>query len=177
MPRRLLRKAERLHFSLGWALLGVLLAGVVLLWLVFRLRTRSSVCARIATSVKGLWDGFASFAKLRHKGLFLAYTVGIWLLYLLMSYCILQAIPALSGLTLADALFISAVSNIASVIPVPGGIGAYHYLVSLCLSSLYGVTWDTGILFATLSHEGHALLILLLGIASYLRLTLRGKAA
>ena len=57
-------------------------------------------------------------------------------MYLLMCYSILKAVPALSGLGLEDALFFTAVGNIASVIPVPGGIGAYHYLVALSVSTL-----------------------------------------
>ena len=68
---------------------------------------------------------------------------------------------------LADALFLSALGNVASVIPVPGGIGAYHYLIMLCLSSLYGFSNESGLLFAMLNHESHAILVLVLGIWSY----------
>ena len=93
-------------------------------------------------------------------------------MYVLMSWAGLKALPMLDSLTIADALFISAVGNIASVIPVPGGIGAYHYLIALTLQSLYGATWDTGILYATLCHETHAILIIVLGISSYIRITL-----
>lgn len=109
------------------------------------------------------------------KWLFAFWTVCIWLMYILMSYLVLLAVPDLAGLGFADALFISAIGNIASVIPVPGGIGAYHYLVALTLSSLYGAGWGTGILYATLSHELHAVLIIILGIASYFSQTLRKK--
>ena len=90
-------------------------------------------------------------------------------------YFMFLAVPPLSHLGLMDALVISGVGNIASVIPVPGGIGAYHYLVSLCLESLYGVQWETGILYATLNHELHAILIIVYGCLSYLHLTLKRK--
>jgi hypothetical protein len=97
-------------------------------------------------------------------------------MYVLMCWAGFKALPMLDSLTFVDALFISAVGNIASVIPVPGGIGAYHYLVALTLQSIYAATWDTGILYATLCHETHAILIIVLGILSYFRLTLRKKA-
>lgn len=157
-------------------------AAVVLLlafgfWAVFHWSGSNKACGRIAGWLRGLGAGFASLGKMEHKGLFVLYTVGIWSSYVAMSWAGLMALPALDGLTFADALFISAVGNIASVIPVPGGIGAYHYLVALTLQSLYGATWDTGILYATLCHESHAILIILLGVISYLSITLRRRGS
>ena len=165
----------RLNFSLWWLVgLGVLLLAAAV-WATFRFRSRNRFCGKIADAVASVGRGFVSFGKLPRKGLFLFYTAGIWVMYLLMCYSILKAVPALSGLGLEDALFFTAVGNIASVIPVPGGIGAYHYLVALSVSTLYGGTWETGLLFATLQHELHAALVLLLGVVSYASLTLRSR--
>ena len=165
----------RLNFSLWWLVgLGVLLLAVAV-WATFRFRSRNRFCGKIADAVASVGRGFVSFGKLPRKGLFLLYTAGIWVMYLLMCYSILKAVPALSGLGLEDALFFPAVGNIASVIPVPGGIGAYHYLVALSVSTLYGGTWETGLLFATLQHELHAALVVLLGVVSYACLTLRSR--
>jgi hypothetical protein len=47
--------------------------------------------------------------------------------------------------------------------------------VALSLQSIYAASWDTGILYATLCHETHAILILVLGIISYAGITLRKK--
>ena len=167
--------AGRLSFSLWWlvALAVVLLAAF--LWAVFRFRERNGLCRKVADALSSVGRGFASFAKLPRKGLFLLYTVLIWMMYLLMCFCILKAVPELSGLGLEDALFFTAVGNIASVIPVPGGIGAYHYLVALSVSTLYGGSWETGILFATLQHELHAILIIVLGVISYVAFNLRAR--
>ena len=96
-------------------------------------------------------------------------------MYLLMCFSILKAVPELSHLGLEDALFFTAVGNIASVIPVPGGIGAYHYLMALSAQSLYGATWESGILLATLGHESHAILIIVVGIISYVHITLKRR--
>jgi len=151
----------------------LLLAGGV--FALYKLRNKSKFCRKIADAVKGIATGFASFAHIKNKWLFIISTLGIWIMYLLMTFFMFKAIPPLSHLGLIDAVFISSIGNIASVIPVPGGIGAYHYLTALSLSSLYGCSWETGILFATLSHELHAVLIVILGVASYCRLTLRRK--
>lgn len=163
----------RMSIGLGWIVLIVLALVALFLVLVFRFRDRSRFCAKIADASKGLVDGFTSFGKMKNKFRFAMYTVGVWVMYVLMSYFVLKAIPAVSNLGLEDGLFISAVGNIASVIPVPGGIGAYHYIVSLALSGLYSVDWGIGILFATICHESHAILVLILGIISYVHNSLR----
>ena len=166
----------RLSFSLWW----ILGAAIVLigggLWAIFHWSGSNRFCGKVAGWLRGLGAGFASIGKMEHKWLFVLSTIGIWAMYVGMSWAGLKALPALEALTASDALFISAVGNIASVIPVPGGIGAYHYLVGLTLQSLYGATWDTGILYATLCHETHAILIIVLGVASYIRFTLRKKS-
>ena len=167
----------RLGFGLWLILAAVVLVLGGGIWAVFHWAGSNKLCGRIAGWIRGLGAGFSSLGKMEHKWLFVLYTVGIWASYVGMSWSGLKALPMLEGLTFGDALFISAVGNIASVIPVPGGIGAYHYLVALTLQSLYGATWDTGILYATLCHETHAVLIILLGVISYLAITLRRRRA
>ncbi|MCR4859585.1 MAG: flippase-like domain-containing protein [Bacteroidales bacterium] len=167
--------AARLGGSLLWILLGVLALVVAFFWAVFRFRDRVRFLGRIADTFKGLATGFASVARLENKWSFVLSTVGIWVMYILMMWCTLKALPQLDSLGMVDALFLSAVGNIASVIPVPGGIGAYHYLVALSVQSLYGAPWETGILLATLGHEAHAILIIVVGVISYVHLTLQKK--
>ncbi len=164
-----------LGFSMWWIAAPILVALAVFIWGVFHWQEKYAFCAKVAGAVRGLGSGIASFVHIRRKGAFVLYTIGIWVTYLLMTYYNFLAIPALAHLTFFDSLFVSAVGNIASVIPVPGGIGAYHYLVALTLESIYGATWETSLLFATLSHETHALLLIVLGIASYIRLTARRR--
>ena len=166
---------ERICLSLWWIAAALAVIAAAYLILVFRLRGRSRFCEKNARAISNIFSGLAVIARVRNKWAFVLYTIGIWVMYLLMCYFMFLAVPPLSHLGLMDALVISGVGNIASVIPVPGGIGAYHYLVSLCLESLYGVQWETGILYATLNHELHAILIIVYGCLSYLHLTLKRK--
>ena len=167
--------AGRMGGSLPWLLAALAVLLAVFFWAVFRFRSSVRLFAKIADTLKGLGTGFASVARMENKWPFLLSTVGIWAMYVAMMFCTIRALPMLDTLTLTDALFLSAVGNMASVIPVPGGIGAYHYLVALSMQSLYGAPWETGILLATLGHEAHAILIILLGVISYAHLTLRKK--
>ncbi len=158
-----------------WILSAVVVLAVAFIWACYRFRTKVRFFERMANLIDGVLHGFKSFGKMKNKFPYIIYTTMIWVMYMLMCFFCLQAIPELSGLDMADALFLSALGNVASVVPVPGGIGAYHYLIMLCLSSLYGFSNETGLLFATLNHEGHAVIILLLGIISYVTRMLRMK--
>lgn len=157
-----------------WILAVVAVAAAVFfIWLVFRFRERFSFARKAADLFKGLGSGIASVFHMKRSYLFIIYTALVWLSYVLMSWFGLKAVPALSSLSFADAIFLSAIGNFASVIPVPGGIGAFHYLIALSVSSLYGASWDTGILYATLCHEMHAVLLVVLGAVSYVTLSFR----
>ncbi len=167
--------SARFGGSFGWVLAAIAALIVGFFWAVRRFRGRVRLFARISDALKGLGTGFASIAKMERKWPFLLSTVGIWAMYVMMMYCTVRALPMLDALTLTDALFLSAIGNFASVIPVPGGIGAYHYLMALSMQSLYGASWETGILLATLGHEAHAILIIIIGVISYVRFSLRKR--
>lgn len=143
--------------------------------LTFKLKDRSKFFGKIAGWTRGILDGFKVFGKVRHKTGFVLSSIVIWFFYVAMCQCVFWAIPEMSYLTFADALFISAVGNLATVVPVPGGMGAYHYIVALALSQIYGFSWEQGILFATLTHESRTLLIAVLGAESGISLSLRKK--
>ena len=112
-------------------------------------------------------QGFASCFRMKDKGLFFLYTALIWAMYWLQMVFIKEALPAVSDLGIFDCLFLMLVGSFASCLPVPGGFGAYHYIISLAIFAIYGLPQATvGIVFATLAHESQALTMLLTGGAS-----------
>ena len=156
-----------LDVSLWW-LFALLVAAVAAgIWILIAFRSRNRLCTKILSFMEGLWDGLSSCMKMRRKGLFLFLTAMLWLMFLLMSWFIIKALPSDFGLTLVDALFIMLVGSIAGIVPVPGGFGAFHYLVAIALQAVYSVPFETGIIFATLSHESQAITMLVCGLISY----------
>lgn len=153
--------------TLWWILGGIIAISAAGIWAVYHFREKNKTLSQIADIIDGMLRGLGSFRKMKNKLPFMIHTTMIWVMYMFMAFFCLKAIPELSHLDLADALFLSALGNVASVVPVPGGVGAYHYLLMVCISSLYGMSDETGLLFAMLNHEGHAVLILALGIWSY----------
>jgi len=167
--------AGNFSFGLGWILICVVALCAGCIWAIFKFRKRFEVLEKAAGLIEGMAQGFVSSLKIKKKMLFFIYTVLIWLMYVLTTLFTFLAMPELAHLGFGDSLFLSAIGNFASVIPVPGGIGAYHYLVTITLTNLYDSTWELGILFATLSHEIHALILIVTGVISYVCWQLRKK--
>ena len=165
--------AARLNISLLWLIMLILLLLAAIVWAVFALRHRNRFCAKVAGFFRGLVQGFSSFIRMKGKGWFLLLTALLWLMFLLMSWFIIKALPSDLGLSLADALFIMLVGSVAGIVPVPGGFGAFHYLVAIALQTLYAIPFETGIIFATLSHESQAITMIVCGLLSYAHQTLR----
>ena len=160
-------------FWIAVAVLVILLNGIIA---VYCLRNRSRFCRRVCDVFRHFVQGFASCFKMKDKGLFFLYTALIWLMYWLQMVLIKEALPAVSDLGVLDCLFLMLVGSFASVLPVPGGFGTFHYIVSTALLVLYGYPQaGVGIVFATLAHESQALTMLITGAASYLQETFTRK--
>jgi hypothetical protein len=87
--------------------------------------------------------------------------------YWLMAASTVWAAPFLDDLTLIDALFLSLVGGLGFAVPVPGGIGAFHFVISLALAGVYGIPMEMGIIYATLSHTSQAITQIVFGAVSY----------
>ena len=157
-----------------WLLLAlaviVLAAGAYFLW---KYRRTNVLCAKIWGVFEGVWQGFASCMKMERKWLFFAYTALIWMTYWFMAAMTVIAAPFLDGLDLVDALFLSLVGGLGFAVPVPGGIGAFHFIISLALSVMYGVPMELGVVYATMSHTSQAITQIVFGLGSYAYETLK----
>jgi len=162
-----------LDFSIWWVVAAALAAGSAGIYAIFRYRASNSFCAKVWGVFRGLGQGFASCLRMEKKWLFFAYTALIWLLYWLMAASTMWAAPFLENLDLIDALFLSLVGGLGFAVPVPGGIGAFHFIISMTLATMYGVPVELGIVYATLSHTSQAITQILFGLGSYAYETLR----
>lgn len=191
--------SARLNLGLGGIALILVIVFGLLLWALYSFREKWKPAAAVWGFMKGLVQGVLSCCRMEKWWLFLLYTLIIWVLYWLMSLSVLYsvqgmdvagtsalagsaddlagAVAGLASLGGTDALFLMLVGSLSSLVPVPGGFGAFHYIVALALSTVYGIPFGDGIIFATLSHESQTLTMILCGTASYIAETLRGKAA
>ncbi len=130
---------------------------------------------KVADFCKGIWKGLVDCFKMPHKGTFLLLTLLMWASFVATSYCTILATPMRDQLDLVDALFLMVVGSFGWVVPVQGGIGAFHFIVSLALVVVYGITQTSGMVFATISHESQAVAMLLFGLFAIIHLSVDKK--
>ncbi|MDR1581693.1 MAG: flippase-like domain-containing protein [Prevotellaceae bacterium] len=123
----------------------------------------------------GLADGLKSVFRMKKKFHFIGYTVVIWLCYWLGGYLIIKALPSTAALTAADGLLLTVLGSLGWVVPVPGGFGTFHTLIAWGLM-MYGISFEEGIVFATLSHETQLLLMVFFGIIALISVSLTTKS-
>jgi hypothetical protein len=84
------------------------------------------------------------------------------------------SIPETAHLKPIDGLFMLVVGSLGMVAPVQGGMGAFHWIVSLGLT-IYGIPREKGLVYATISHESQTIFIIVLGAISLLIIMLNQK--
>lgn len=142
--------------------IGLIILAFITVTIYFLRQKFSNKFLRIFVNLR---QGFGSYSKLKQKGLFLAYTAGIWLFYSLSMYFAFSAIQATSGLHFNAAFTAIVFSGFAMAAPVQGGIGVFHWMVAQSLV-LYAISFKDGLAYSTIIHSSQVLLILVLGSLS-----------
>lgn len=122
---------------------------------------------KIRDFIDGLLNGIKTIFRMRQKWLFLFYTGVIWLFYVVMVYLPFKMLAETSGLTFLDGTTVMGLGSLGIVAPVPGGIGAYHYITKVILTELYAVEANAAMSYATIAHAGQTLMNVLVGALSY----------
>lgn len=117
---------------------------------------------KVRQFVRELYQGVLSVKDVRKPWAFVLSTVVLWVTYYFMSWIVVFSIPETAGLGWAAGLMLLITGGIALAIPVQGGIGTYHTLISAMLA-LYAVDKTTGVFLATLLHTSQIVAIAIFG--------------
>lgn len=147
--------------------IGLVVVAGVIVWLV---KTNKKLNAFFVKTWHGFKDGLLSIFKLRNKGLFIFYSLLIWVLYFFMSYTVILAFPETAHLGIRAVFSLFAIGSIAMAVPLPGGTGSYHVLVPQGLVFLYHVPQADAVAFTFIFH-GWQTAILIAGGAISLIIT------
>lgn len=126
---------------------------------------RYAIFRKVMKLVKGVIRGLKTSFTMERRLEFLLFTILLWGSYLGMTWVVFYTLPATSSLGVVDALFILAISSIGMAVPVQGGFGAFHIIVAMGLT-MYGITREEGLLYATISHESQAISTIIIGVIS-----------
>jgi len=152
------------YFNIGSLGLIVLISLLIIIVLIF-LVARKKIKKFLLPHWEGLYKGLSSIKHLPKKIQFLFYTLLMWVLYIFAFYLSFFSMEYTQNFTFSDILWVFAFSNIAWLIPIQGGIGAYHWIVANTLLIL-GIGMNDGLYFATLLHGSTTLIFILVGLVS-----------
>lgn len=151
--------------------LSVIIAVLVIIYKIFKTRIRElALFKKIQGFICGFLNGFRTIKNLKHKGRFLFLTFIIWFMYFLMTYVVFSSLTETAHLTVIDAITVLAIGSLGMAAPVPGGLGAYHFIVKAILFEVYKIPAETAASWATLIHTTQNLMIIAVGIFSYFML-------
>ena len=142
---------------------GGFLVLALLFWMVQRKASWRSFFLRIW---KGFRKGLLSVFQLRQKGLFLFYSLLIWVLYFFMSYSVIMAFPATANLGFNAVISLFGIGSIAMAAPLPGGTGSYHVLVPQGLVFLYDLPLQEAVALTFIFHGWQTLIMIMGGAFS-----------
>ena len=154
-----------------YIIITVVIAVCALLWLGLK---KTKLYAKIKQMVRGFVDGVLSLKTMHRKGLFLLYTIGIWIGYFLEFYLAFFCFPFTAELSVVQALVIFAAISLAIIIPTPNGAGPWHFVV-ISMMTLYGVSQTDASSFALIVHAFQTLGVMCLGAYGWVALQVRNK--
>lgn len=143
-------------------IIGALLLLILVALFFFFVRTsQSKIALKIRTFVNGLFEGIMSIFKMKHKWPFIAHTLFIWAMYVLMFYVTSLSIEETSNLPLA-AILIGFISASFSIAATNGGIGSYPVAVYAAFS-IFAIAKEPSIAFGWIMWSSQTFMIIVLG--------------
>lgn len=131
-------------------LAGIVFFVIIISLYLFRKKIKQSfLYKKIEGILIGFVEGLQTVRRLDRPGLFVWHSINIWLMYFLMAYLGFFAFEPTAHLGMSAGLVIFVFGAFGIVIPSPGGMGTYHFLVISGLA-LYGIAADDAFSFANI---------------------------
>ncbi|MEZ4906589.1 MAG: lysylphosphatidylglycerol synthase transmembrane domain-containing protein [Saprospiraceae bacterium] len=131
-----------------WIIIAVFFAVIVYIFTSKKFRT-TRIGAKIYNFITELLEGLKSIKSIKNPGIFIFHSIFIWVMYFMMNYVGFMAFAPTAKLGFDAALTVFTFGSMGIVIPSPGGMGTYHFLVIEALK-LYGVNGSDGFSFANI---------------------------
>ena len=151
--------------------LPLLLGGAAVLLLFLYLLSRKyrnhGFVNKVQLFFRQLLSGVSAIGQLKNPLGFWISSIIIWIIYFLTLYTVSQGIESAANLSGSQVLLVMVMGTIGMIAPVQGGIGTFHALVAYILV-VFGVPEADGKIFAAIIHGTQMLLILGLGLISWI---------
>jgi uncharacterized membrane protein YbhN (UPF0104 family) len=117
--------------------------------------------------IEGVFDGIKAIFNLDQKGLFIFYSLFIWVMYFCMPFFVLYALPGTAHLGVSAGLTVLLFGTAAMIVPVPGGVGTFEVMVPAALA-LYGIDSLLANSYTLITHAIQFIVVLGVGVFSVL---------
>lgn len=168
---------EKLHVFIDKPVLGITVAVVGLIGFIaliyFRKKIMGKFTGKFGNAIKGFAGGLTSVKESKHKGVFTLMSVAIWCTYLLGLYFAFFAFEETAKLGLSEGLILLLFGTFG-VIFTPGGLGAYHLIITSVLM-YYAIGDATAFAYPWVVWTTQLLVIVILGVLSLIMLPIYNK--
>jgi glycosyltransferase 2 family protein len=151
----------------------ILIVGTVLFFVFKKRFANIPFLNKIINFIDGIFQGLTSIFKLKQKGKFIFYTLGIWISYYFAAYLVCFALPETSNFTFADGFLIIVVGTLGMMVPASGGIGAFNLAMKYGFMALFismgksGVEGgEIGLTYSFISLPMQIVIMLVMGLIS-----------
>jgi uncharacterized protein (TIRG00374 family) len=133
-------------------IIPILTAGLlaIVLWRTRGYWRKHALYIRVRNLLLGFKDGLTSVLKLKNLTAFILHSALIWILYFAMPILLFQSYAGTAGLGFDAGLAVFVFGALGIVVPSPGGMGTYHFMVIAALA-LYGIDSFTGFTYANVA--------------------------
>lgn len=152
----------------------IILVIVLAIWLSRKYFSDTLVYKYMNSLFQNVFKGIVSLKDLPNKWSYLFYSLLIWALYYLNTYTGLMFFDFTSHFTSVQALLIFIMGSVSLILPVQGGLGAWHSVVIFTLSC-YGIGETEATAFAMVHWFIQEGFVLLLGLYALLAVALKGS--
>lgn len=156
-----------------WLYVGIVTFGIML-WMIYKYLIKRKPDHKVSMMFMKVGEGLKSIWKMDQKWLFIIYSIAIWMGYFLFFYSTFYAFDFTQTLGIEVGLIAFALSSMAVIVPVQGGVGPWHFLVISALVAFSVNKEDAGA-FALIVHTIQTLWITLVGLISIFLLPLVNK--
>ena len=154
------------------ALIGLIVLGGIFFALIAK--AKSGIAFKIKTFVLGVIEGATSIFKMKKKWAFIAHTLFIWGMYLLMFYVTTFAFPELAAIPFA-AILIGFIAAGFSIAATNGGVGSYPEAIVLAFT-LFNIAEEPSRAFGWIMWSAQTALIIFFGALSFLLLPIFNRS-
>ncbi|NTW23345.1 MAG: flippase-like domain-containing protein [Lentimicrobium sp.] len=160
-------------FSIILALAAIAAAVIIVTIIIYKKFRHTAIYKKFYNLLHGLLEGIRSLTRIKKPFQFIAHTIFIWFMYLLMAYVVFFSLEDTSNLGLDAGMAVLIFGSIGIMI-VQGGIGIYPAIVAETLF-IYSIASTTGYALGWLIWASQTVMILIAGVFSLLLLPLLNK--